>query len=322
LPVASWPSSETHPKLLHPRVATRRSRKTSVTLLVYRRLLSFIQFLGSPVLSRVAVTPYMKSVRLIQFTDLHVVGDTGRTLRGINTFETLRRTLAHANARFDAADAVLLTGDLVHDDAGGYDTIATAFDDSKVPLYCIPGNHDLPEQMRVALARAPFQVGGNAVLGNWLIVLLDSFQPNTAGGRLGPEQLKQLDHTLTAYADKHVLVCLHHHPIKMRSDWLDTVGLEDADEFRATLARHKNVRGITWGHVHQALDLFSDGVRFMATPATCAQFKPLSDNFAMDDKPPGYRVFELMADGSIATEVVWVESLAACQPRTAHAPAA
>ena len=65
-----------------------------------------------------------------------------------------------------------------------------------------------------------------------------------------------------------------------------------------------------WGHVHQSLDSFVHGVRFMATPATCAQFLPRSAEFAIDNRPPGYRVLELRHDGSIATEVVWLESYA------------
>jgi len=260
----------------------------------------------------------MQSIRLLQFTDPHLVGDAAHSTRGSNTLATLRQAVEHAAARFEAADGIVLSGDLVHDDAAGYRHVIDEFGASKVPVYCIPGNHDLPEQMRVALAQAPFQVGGDAVVGNWLIVLLDSYAPNTAGGRIGAEQLRRLSRTLNAHADKHALLFLHHHPIKMRSDWLDTVGLEDADEFRTAVARHKNVRGIAWGHVHQSLDLFSGGVRYMATPSTCSQFKPLSADFAMDDKPPGYRTFELMADGSIATEVVWLDN-AACISRASAA---
>jgi Icc protein len=259
----------------------------------------------------------MKSVRLIQFTDPHLLADPARELHGINSWQTLQTAMTHAGARFNAADAVLLTGDLVHDEPGGYDNIAAAFGNSPVPVYCIPGNHDLPEQMRVALARAPFQVGGCAVLGNWLIVLLDSFLANSAGGRLGPDQLRQLDQTLASHGDKHALICLHHHPIKMRSEWLDTVGLEDAEAFQTVITRHKNIRGIAWGHVHQSLDLFANGVRYMATPSTCAQWTPHSADFAVDDKPPGYRVFELLPDGAIATEVVWVDNATSC---TAHGP--
>jgi len=260
----------------------------------------------------------MQSIRLVQFTDPHLVDDPADSLRGINTLASLRHAMAHAAARFEAADGIVLSGDLVHDDAAGYRHVVNEFGHLKLPVYCVPGNHDLPEQMRVALARTPFQVGGHDVVGNWLLILLDSYAPNTAGGRIGAEQLQTLHRTLELHADKHALVFLHHHPIKMRSEWLDTVGLQDADEFRAVIARHKNVRGIAWGHVHQSLDLFSGGVRYMATPSTCSQFKPLSADFALDNKPPGYRTFELMADGTIATEVVWLDN-AAC---SSHASAA
>jgi 3',5'-cyclic-AMP phosphodiesterase len=51
-------------------------------------------------------------------------------------------------------------------------------------------------------------------------------------------------------------------------------------------------------------------VRFMATPATCAQFLPGSVDFAIDNRPPGYRMLELMPDGAIQTEVCWLESYA------------
>jgi 3',5'-cyclic-AMP phosphodiesterase len=44
----------------------------------------------------------------------------------------------------------------------------------------------------------------------------------------------------------------------------------------------------------------------LATPSTCAQFLPKSDDFAVDQLPPAYRTLELRADGSLLTEVVWV----------------
>jgi 3',5'-cyclic-AMP phosphodiesterase len=259
----------------------------------------------------------MQSIRLIHLTDTHLVGDATRTLRGINTLETFKVALTHSRNRFQSADAMLLSGDLVHDDAAGYSHLVDLLGQSDIPVYCIPGNHDVPDRMHVALNREPFKIGGAAVLGNWVIVLLDSFIANNDGGRIGVEQLEQLDRTLTQHRSLHAMVCLHHHPIKMRSEWLDTVGLEDADKFHQVIAQHKNVRAITWGHVHQSLDVLSNGVRYMATPATCAQFKPLSDDFAMDDKPPGYRTYELMADGTIATEVIWLDNAQPCKSNAA-----
>lgn len=252
--------------------------------------------------------PSTKSIRLVQFTDTHLQGDTDANLRGVKTLPSFRDTLTHAEHYLSAANAVLMTGDLVHDDARGYELIRELLADSPLPVLCVPGNHDLPAAMRQSLGAAPFQLGGHLMLGNWILIMLDSWLQGSAAGNLGAEQLQRLDDTLRANARLHALICLHHHPISMQSRWLDTVGLRDAAQFQAIVATHSNVRGVLWGHVHQSLDRLMNGVRYMATPATCSQFLPRSDRFAMDRKPPGYRVLELMPDGSIATEVVWVDA--------------
>jgi Icc protein len=96
----------------------------------------------------------------------------------------------------------------------------------------------------------------------------------------------------------------------MGSSWLDRVGLRDALDFTTCIAKHANVRGVLWGHVHQALDTVIDKVRYMSTPSTCAQFLPNSTQFAVDNKPPGYRTLELLPDGKIITHVNWLEQVA------------
>lgn len=252
----------------------------------------------------------MQSVRLIQFTDTHLSGDPSASLRGVECLPALQAAIADAAHRYPRPDGLLLTGDLVQDDPAGYRWIRHVFGNCAVPVMCLAGNHDLPEQMRAALAQAPFQVGGEVAMGRWLIVLLDTWVAGRANGRIGEAQLARLREVLQTQRSKHVLVCLHHHPLKMRSNWLDQVGLEDAEAFLSVVRDHANVRGVVWGHVHQSMDSFVHNARFMASPSTCAQFLPGSKDFAIDNRPPGYRVLELLADGSIATEVVWLESYA------------
>lgn len=259
----------------------------------------------------VVVNKAMQSVRLIQFSDTHLSGDPAATLRGVACLPALQAAIADAAHRCHRPDGILLTGDLVQDDPQGYRWIRQIFGHSKVPVMCLAGNHDLPDQMRAELASAPFRCGGETGLGRWTVVMLDTWIEHSANGRIGASQLQQLRETLSAQRNQHFLICLHHHPVMMRSKWLDQVGLDDADEFLAVIREHTNVRGVLWGHVHQSMDSFVQGVRFMASPATCAQFVPGSRDFAIDDRPPGYRVLELMADGSIATEVVWLETYAA-----------
>jgi Icc protein len=50
-----------------------------------------------------------------------------------------------------------------------------------------------------------------------------------------------------------------------------------------------------------------EGIRILATPSTCRQFKPGSEKFEVDDKPPAYRHIELGADGEVDTRLVWVD---------------
>jgi 3',5'-cyclic-AMP phosphodiesterase len=249
----------------------------------------------------------MSSVRLIQFTDPHLYGDADGKLRGVATYASLLATIEHARARHWPCDAILATGDLVQDDADGYERFRDVFAALGLPVYCIPGNHDEPAAMARVLNSSPFQLGGVARWPGWFAVMLDSFIAGKARGRLAPAQLELLESALTENTGSHGLVCLHHHPVRMRSSWLDKVGLENADQFFEILDRHKNVRAVLWGHVHQIHESERNGVRMLSAPSTCAQFLPLSDLFAIDRRPPGYRWLELKPDGSIATSVVWVD---------------
>ena len=253
----------------------------------------------------------MSVLRLTHFTDSHLYGGETESLRGIATLPALTATLLHARQRDWPPDAVLVTGDIVQDDPAGYVHFRRLFGALGLPVLCLPGNHDEPEAMRRELNREPFVLGGFVDLGLWRIVLLDSCIPGSANGRLSDRSLAELDEALATARNRHCMVCLHHHPVEMASRWLDRVGLENAAEFLKVIDRHRNVRAIVWGHVHQSYDGLRKGVRLLATPSTCAQFLPNADEFAVDRRPPAYRTFELRADGSVLTEVVWVEKPAA-----------
>src|SRR5262245_17574844 len=253
----------------------------------------------------------MSVLRLVQFTDTHLYASETESLRGVETLPALVRALTLAQARDFPVDAILATGDLVQDDPGGYAHFRRLFGSLGAPVLCIPGNHDEPDALRRELAGRPFVIEGAFDLGMWRIVLLDSCIRGSARGRISAETLARLDAALGSAGARHALVCLHHHPVSMSSQWLDEVGLENADEFFATIDRHRNVRAVVWGHVHQSFDALRKGVRLLATPSTCAQFLPRSDTFAVDVRPPAYRRFELHPDGTLVTEVVWVDSRAA-----------
>jgi Icc protein len=253
-------------------------------------------------------------VRLLQLSDPHLYARPDRALRGVVTRDSLAAVLRHARAHHWDAEALLLTGDLVNDDAGGYATVREMFGNLGKPVWCLPGNHDEGEAMRRELAAAPFSTCGVHDVGSWRLVMLDSCVPGQAHGRLGAAELARLDAALAGAGERHVLISLHHHPVRMASRWIDSVGLQNSDEFFAITDRYPQVRAILWGHVHQSFDSRRKGVRLLAVPSTCAQFLPHSDQFAIDPGPPGYRRLTLRSDGTIDTEVLRVELAAAAAP--------
>lgn len=244
--------------------------------------------------------------RLLQLTDLHLRGAPQDPVRGVATFETFRRCLQHAAGTSPGADALLLTGDLVQDDAGGYRQLAGLLGASPVPVYCLPGNHDLPADMAALLPAPPFDLSPVAQCGAWVMLQLDTSVPGATHGELGGDRLARLEALLARHGQAPVLICLHHQPVPIGSLWLDTVGLRDGAALLQRVRRHGNVRGLLWGHVHQAFDERRDGLRLMGTPSTCFQFAPGLAGFSVDSRPPGYRWLELHPDGRIETRVVWL----------------
>jgi Icc protein len=249
-------------------------------------------------------------VRLLHISDTHLHAAADSRMRGVVTAETLSAVLARARASSAWPPAgVLVTGDIVQDESrAGYERFRDAMAPLGAPIYCLPGNHDDPALMDDALARAPFQVGGEVRIGRWTLVLLSTFLAGEDAGGLGERRLRALAAALDANRGQHVLVAMHHQPLPMGSAWLDGVGLHDADAFLRIIDAHSNVRAVVWGHVHQASDRERNGVRYLSTPSTCAQFKPGSDFFALDPRGPGFRWLELFAGGRVGTEVVWVDA--------------
>jgi Icc protein len=247
-------------------------------------------------------------MKILQITDPHLYGAASARLRGVQTDASLRAVLDHASVDESDYTAILVTGDLVQDDIGGYLRFRSMLGHVRTPVLCIPGNHDEPLAMQRELNVYPFRFCGAHQFDAWNFVMLNSYDPGCVGGRLSGAELERLDAALGA-SPAHAMVCLHHHPIPAGSRWLDTSGLANAAEFWQVIDAHAHVRAISWGHVHQVHDGRRGSVQLFATPSTGAQFLPGSDRYAVDSRPPAYRTFELHADGRIETEIHWVESL-------------
>ncbi len=203
---------------------------------------------------------------------------------------------------------MLVTGDLIQDDsAEAYDRFRDLMLPLNMRMHCIPGNHDVRDLMRDACQRPPFSYCATEKIQNWLLIGLDSCISGEAGGEVSDAELERLEEIIAGSPAPHILVCLHHPPVPMGSAWLDTVSMKNGEQLLQILQASGRVRLLVFGHVHQPYDGEHYGIRVIGTPSTCRQFKPGSDEFAVDERPPAYRRFTLGDDGSFETELIWVD---------------
>lgn len=249
------------------------------------------------------------TVRIAQITDTHLYADTERRLLGLNTLECLRRVIDLVEATAWPIDMVLATGDLVHDASPtGYELASREFSRLHVPVYALPGNHDIPQVMLDNLGINGMSMPRVVDTEHWRLIMLDSVLPDEEGGHLAESELDHLKQALDAAQDKHTLVCLHHQPLPVGSRWIDTMALDNGEAFFDLLAPCPQVRGVLWGHIHQEYDQVRNGVRLLASPSTCVQFSIGVDDFQVGEEPPGCRLLALLPDGSIRTEILRLDS--------------
>jgi Icc protein len=250
------------------------------------------------------------SVLLVQLSDSHLFADADGRLLGMNTRQSLEKVIESVLAEQPAVDLLLATGDLSQDGSvESYQAFRQLSAQIAAPARWLPGNHDELPQMTEA-ARQSDLLEPVIDIGQWRITLLDSAVPGSVPGYLQDGQLQLLAQALSEAPERHHLICLHHHPISIDCAWMEPIGLRNPDALFAVLGRFPQVRAVLWGHIHQMFDQVREGVRLLASPSTCIQFAPGSEDFQLDDLPPGYRWMRLHDDGRLETGISRVTGFA------------
>jgi Icc protein len=226
-------------------------------------------------------------------------------LLSVITFVRLLSFFDAVKTQTFAFDAILATGDISQDHSeASYHRFVEGISKLKRPCFWLPGNHDYQPGMKAVLPNQFVRQANHLLLGEyWQIISLDSQVSGVPHGQLSEEQLALLDNKLTDYPQRYAMVLLHHNSLPVGSSWLDQHCLRERERFWQIIERHSNVRVVVCGHVHQDSRIQHQGVEVLTTPSTCIQFKPNSNEFALDRTSPGWREIELHANGSIVTHV-------------------
>jgi len=231
--------------------------------------------------------------RFLQLTDLHIVKEGARASNELDTRNILKAAIDRLISLNDALapiDAVLISGDLSDDgSADSYSFLKEQLSRLGLPMFIVPGNHDLREQMRKAFSDICHMPGSGLIewvrkIGNTVVIGLDTLVEGQSRGQLRLESIDRVARALQTIGSEPVIIMLHHPPIKTGIRFMDAIGLENSSALMEAIQNIENEIIVISGHVH-GIHFGRLGGHVVATaPSICS-------NFALDrrlDAPVGF----------------------------------
>jgi Icc protein len=210
-------------------------------------------------------------LRFVHISDTHISADPAYTHAEADypAMAGAKELVRQVNALPFKPDFVLHTGDIAYDpDPSAYEAAHAILRDLQYPTYYLIGNHDDRAMLQKAMLRrteiaSPFDY--QFEINGVQIVCVDSNGPaKFAGGSLSTAQLEWLDSICTAYDTRPLVVAVHHNVLPIGSPfWDEFMRMTNGEDFhRVLLPAQKRIRGVFFGHVHQATETYRDGILY------------------------------------------------------------
>ena len=228
----------------------------------------------------------------IQISDSHI--DDIETVWGTNSQRNLKTIVE--NIKKKTFKGLIISGDLAHN---GTDSSYAIFKEIIKPIQhniaVIPGNHDNKINLSKAFKECYLK---SLTIGDWEIISIDSVQDLKNSGKIIQQELELLSKKILSSTKKFIVLCLHHPPVSMMSEWNDKKSLENAEDFFNTIDKFKSIKAVIWGHAHQESEFKRKGVKLFSCPSTTLQFN--------GPAKIGFNHFDLGEKGEINCETIWL----------------
>lgn len=226
------------------------------------------------------------------------------TVDGIDPRARLAAALDHANAHYPCAACVILSGDLIDEDAAdSYPALAAALARSRAPVHPMMGNNDDRTAIRRHLAwpgsaDADF-IQFTVPIPAGQIICLDTHKTGSHAGTLCAARRAWLRDQLAQGGAAFIF--MHHPPIPLGLPAQDSIRLDDGDGFLDLIAASPDVAHLFFGHVHRQTSGVVRGIPFASLGALSFQAPPPSpawdwDSFVAADESPRYAVIDIASD--------------------------
>jgi 3',5'-cyclic-AMP phosphodiesterase len=188
-------------------------------------------------------------------------------------------------------DMLLATGDLVdRGDSDSYRRLRNALDECPFPVWLCLGNHDLRENFSAWYPDIPVADGFvqyEVETGPLRLLFLDTLEEGRHGGAFCEVRAAWLKARLAEKPDRQTVIVMHHPPVEVGLDWMNTHPDEPwVARFADAIAGHGQVSGIICGHLHRPITVGWRGTTISICASTAPQVA--LDLAAIDpEKPDG-----------------------------------
>ena len=211
---------------------------------------------------------------IAQITDTHIALDTPDADQRIRDFAL---TVADINALDPVPDAIVHTGDIVHNgQPDEYAQAAAILAKARAPVYVLAGNKDNRANLRAAFSTCGF-LGPDFDFVDYAIedysvrlIALDTLNSGSNKGDFCPERVRRLIDLIDAETTKPIVVFTHHPPFEVMvgPDRFHFETPEKMSRLRQALQHSGRVVAVCSGHVHRAAVGHVGGIPATVAPCT------------------------------------------------------
>lgn len=193
-----------------------------------------------------------------QISDTHITLDTPDADQRIRDFAL---TVADINALDPAPDAIVHTGDIVHNgQPDEYAQAAAILAKARAPVYVLAGNKDNRANLRAAFSACGYLAPDSRFVDYAIddysvrLLALDTLNSGSNKGDFCPERVRRLIDLIDAETTKPIAVFTHHPPFEVMvgPDRLHFETREKMSRLRWGLQHSGRVVAVFSGHVHRA----------------------------------------------------------------------
>lgn len=247
-------------------------------------------------------------------SDTHIGPTADYNRHGHKPLPCAQRVVEVINNLPTKPDFVIHTGDIVTDpDPAAYQLAAEVLSKIEAPTYFVNGNHDTAQDIHEYFAMGSKQdVTDDPDLLSYIFevkgyrfLVLDARGPDEIDphGLLSKAQLDLVRREATPEGPP-LVVFLHYPVLPLNSVWMDAYMLvvNGNDLHQALLPARDRLRAVFYGHVHQPMQTMRDGILYVATASTFAQFTawPAHAETGFDhDHLPAYSFVHLLPEQTI-----------------------